>query len=301
MTTFLPRPALREARGTARAPSATRWRCRPRHQSALALGLLLSSVTSCLPAVQAEQGSAAQLRVVGGVPGASLELGGVSVEPGRADYQLLVTGQGSRSAVVWMPRAPARTLIVLLHGATPPSGKSHDELGPSRALLECLAVPALEFLSPIIIAPRSPDGRWWNRSDTEYVLGLVLAARNRWPAAAAKSVILGYSNGGIAAWYFARLYPEYFAAAIPMAFSSEIIGPSKLPVYAIFGSKDELFDAKLTEQALQAAVQNHEDLTLDEKYRGSHFAPCSYVPELTSAAHWLERRVLSAETSQGGP
>jgi predicted esterase len=276
----------------------------PRPVGALKLGVLLAVATlGCLPAAQAEPGSAADLRVVGGVPGAILELGGVALAPGRAEYQLLVAGQGSRSAVVWMPDAPPRALLVLLHGAVPRSaaGKSPDDLGPSRTLLECLAVPALEFLSPIIIAPRSPDGRWWNRSDTEYVLGLVLAARNRWPAAAAKSVILGYSNGGIGAWYFARLYPEYFAAAIPMAFNSEIIGATKLPVYAIFGSKDELFDAKLTEQALQAAVQSHEDVTLNEKYRGSHFAPCSYVPELTSAGHWLEKRVLSAARAEVGP
>jgi predicted esterase len=175
----------------------------------------------------------------------------------------------------------------------------HD-LDPSRSLLDCLVVPALGSLSPIIIAPRSPDGRWWNRSDTEYVLGLVLAARNRWPAAAARSVILGYSNGGIGAWYFARLYPQYFAAAIPMAFSSEIVGPTQLPVYAIFGSKDELFDAALTERALQAAVQSRQDVTLNEKYRGSHFAPCSYVPELRSAGHWLQQRVLPAASSEGG-
>ena len=276
----------------------------PRPVGALKLGVLLAAAAlGCLPAAQAEPGSAADLRVVGGVPGAILELGGVASAPGRAEYQLLVAGQGSRSAVVWMPEAPPRTLLVLLHGAVPGSaaGKSLDDLGPSRTLLECLAVPALEFLSPIIIAPRSPDGRWWNRSDTEYVLGLVSASRKRWPAAAAKSVILGYSNGGIGAWYFARLYPQYFAAAIPMAFNSEIIGPTQLPVYAIFGSKDELFDVALIEQALQAAVQRREDVTLNEKYRGSHFAPCSYVPELTSAGHWLEKRVLSAARTEAGP
>jgi pimeloyl-ACP methyl ester carboxylesterase len=271
-----------------------------RLQAALLLG---AATLGCSPAIPAEPGTAADLQVVGGVPGASLELGGVASTPGRAEYELSVAGQGSRAALIWMPEAPPRTLIVLLHGATQPSKGSRPahELDPSRSLLECLAVPALGVLSPIIIAPRSPDGRWWNRSDTEYVLGLVLAARNRWPAAAAKSVILGYSNGGIGAWYFARLYPEYFAAAIPMAFNSEIIGPTKVPVYAIFGSKDELFDAALTAQALQAAVQRHEDVTLNEKYRGSHFAPCSYVPELTSAGHWLEQRVLSAASTEAVP
>jgi len=300
MTTSRARPVLRGARGTAGARSALR----PPGRGVQLQALLLLSASSlrCATAATAEPGSAADLQVVGGVPGAVLELGGVASEPGRAEYELLVAGQGSRSALVWMPEGPPRTLIVLLHGATQPVKGSRPvhNLDPSRSLLDCLALPALGFLSPIIIAPRSPDGRWWDRSDTQYVLGLVLAARNRWPAAAAKSVILGYSNGGIGAWYFARLYPQYFSAAIPLAFSSEIVGPTQLPVYAIFGSKDELFDAALTERALQGAVQSRQDVTLNEKYRGSHFAPCSYVPELRSAGQWLQQRVLPAASSEGG-
>ena len=91
--------------------------------------LLLSASCAALfaTAATAEPGSAADLQVVGGVPGAVLELGGVASEPGRAEYELLVAGQGSRSALVWMPEGPPRTLIVLLHGATPLSGKSRDD------------------------------------------------------------------------------------------------------------------------------------------------------------------------------
>src|SRR5688572_20317912 len=133
-----------------------------------------------------------------------------------------------------MPEAgEPRTLVVLLHGAVPQQGGRGRpaRLGPTRLLVSCLAAPALQSLHPIIVAPGSPTGQWWQREETELVLGLVLAVRERWPQAGTRSVIAGYSNGGIGSWYFARLYPEYFVAAVPMAANETIAGQTSLPVF----------------------------------------------------------------------
>jgi poly(3-hydroxybutyrate) depolymerase len=239
---------------------------------------------------------AEDLQVIGGVPGAVVDVSSIRWQPGVNAYELPVAGQGTRSVVVWVPEAAEpRAVVVLLHGTV------HEQKGqepaarlrPSRLLVGCLAAPALGFLDPLIIAPSSPTGQWWTRSDTELVLGLVLAARSRWPAAGARSVILGYSNGGIGTWYFARLYPEYFRAAIPMAFNDTIVGKSSLPIYAIQGTKDEQFEFHLVRAAIQALRAQGQDVTLDEKYRGSHLAVCSYVPELGRAGHWLVDHVFS--------
>ena len=106
-------------------------------------------------------------------------------------------------------------------------------------------------------------------------------------------MILGYSNGGIGTWFFARLYPEYFSAAIPMAFNDTVVGESRLPIYSIQGTKDEQFEFAPVRAAVQALIARGQDVTLDEKYRGTHGAVCSYVPELSRAGRWLEQRVLS--------
>jgi len=256
--------------------------------------LALSCALGCA-APQQQQLTAAPEQVSGGIPAAVVDASSIQWRPGVASYELPVAGQGRRSIGVWVPQAAApRTLLVLLHGRViGRPGHPAGDFAPERALLSCLAAPALGFLDPIILAPRSLTGQWWSRSDTELVLGLVLAARSRWPEASAHSVILGYSNGGIGAWFFARLYPEYFRAAIPMAFSDEIVGESRLPLYAIIGTKDEQFDFSAVQAAVQALRGRGQDVTLDEKYRGSHYAACSYVPELARAGHWLEDHVFS--------
>ncbi|MEO8184488.1 MAG: hypothetical protein ABI895_37240 [Deltaproteobacteria bacterium] len=277
-----------------------RWQTR-RLLAALAVG---GGAVACLPRAPEVPKPTEELRVSGGVPGAVVDVSSIRWQPGVQAYDLSVPGQGTRSVVVWVPEAAQpRAVVVLLHGTVraqkrQPAGA---RLGPSRLLVSCLAAPALGFLDPIIIAPSSPTGQWWGRSDTELVLGLVLAARSRWPAAGARSVILGYSNGGIGTWYFARLYPEYFRAAIPMAFNETIVGQSSLPIYAIQGTKDEQFEFPAVRAAIVALHAQGQDVTLDEKYRGTHHAVCSYVPELSRAGHWLADHVFSSSADRGPP
>jgi predicted esterase len=145
----------------------------------------------------------------------------------------------------------------------------------------------LAAIDPLIIAPHSPDGQWWKKADTEFVLGLVTAARRRWPEVVTRSVIMGYSNGGIATWYFARLYPAYFSAAIPMAFNDTIVGASRLPIYAIQGAKDELFSITRVRDAVKAVKAGGSDVTLNERYRAGHMDACAYKAELALAGQWL--------------
>jgi hypothetical protein len=268
------------------------------------VGVVSLGVVACGVFAVPEAAIEPELQVTGGVTGAVVDLSPITWSPGLADYELAVAGQGKRVVSVWLPEAPdPRALVVLLHGAVVPRpGHQHsDALGPTRELLRCLAAPALRRLDPIIIAPGSPTGQWWRREETELVLGLVLAARERWPLAGSRSVITGYSNGGIGTWYFARLYPEYFAAAVPMAFNETIAGETPLPVYAIMGTKDELFQFPAVRDAVQALSRRGGDVTLDAKYRGTHLAVCSYVPELSRAALWLEQRVLARSESSRAP
>jgi len=149
--------------------------------AALAVG---SGVVGCPPVPLAPK-PAQDLQVTGGVPGAVVDLSSIRWQPGVEAYELPVTGQATRSVVVWVPEAAEpRALVILLHGTVHPGKRQEPaaRLRPSRVLVSCLAAPALGFLDPLIIAPSSPTGQWWTPSDTEFVLGLVLAARSRWPA-----------------------------------------------------------------------------------------------------------------------
>jgi poly(3-hydroxybutyrate) depolymerase len=241
------------------------------------------------------------------IPGLSplqVDLSAIEWRPGARVVGLAVEGLGSRSAEVWLPNAPApRSVIIVLHGFV---SKQHHEtraLAQTGGLVGCLAAPAFASLDPIIIAPHSATGQWWNPEDTGFVLGLVTAAQRRWPEIGSRSVISGYSNGGLGTWYFARLYPQYFVAAVPMAFNDNIIGTSPLPIYAIQGTKDEQFEIERVRAAVRALQGRGQDITFHEKYRGTHLAVCSYVPELSQAAHWLESHafVRSRQPASNAP
>ena len=71
-----------------------------------------------------------------------------------------------------------------------------------------------------------------------------------------------------------------------------MIGESPLPLYAIHGTKDELFPIQPIRDAISGIRARGTDVTFHEKYRGGHMKPCSYAAELRDAAEWLEQRVL---------
>jgi hypothetical protein len=122
--------------------------------------------------------------------------------------------------------------------------------GGSRDLLErleCLVMPAFAELAPIVVAPEGGRGEWWQPEE----------------------------------------YPERFSAAIPMASNHTIVGESPLPVFAIHGSHDDLFDAASVQESIAALAARNFDVQLLVKARGTHMDPCAYLPELRAAAEWL--------------
>jgi predicted esterase len=219
---------------------------------------------------------------------ALVDLGTVELAPGPAKVSVSVEGQGSRELALWLPEGGGpHPLAIFLHGA----GGGRWLLG-STGIVTCLVMPALEPLHPIIVAPVSASGgQWWTEADIGFVLGLVDAARKSWPVAPEKTFLLGYSNGGIGTWFFARQYPERFSAAIPMAANDTIVGATPLPVFAISGDKDELFPIADVRRAIAAAKARGQNVTLHEKYRGTHMKACSYVRELEAARDWLTARI----------
>jgi hypothetical protein len=278
---------------------------RPRRRGLAFVSAAALLAVACPPPTPAET----EVQARAGLLPAQVDLSAIDGQPGARVVELAVEGQGARSAEIWLPNAPApRSVIIMLHGSVSQES-NHRETGPqaqTRRLVGCLAAPALAPLDPIIIAPHSETGQWWRPEDTELVLGLVTAAQRRWPQIGTRSVIAGYSNGGLGAWYFARLYPAYFAAAVPMAFNDMIVGPSPLPLYAIQGSKDEEFEIEPVRAALRSLQATGQDIIFNEKYRGTHFEVCSYVPELSEAGRWLETHAfalpsLAAPSSAAAP
>lgn len=255
--------------------------------AALLLGVLAGDAAGCLPRPAHSPASNAQ-SPDHLVPPARVDLRTVKLAPGPAQVSVDVAGQGAREVALWLPEGDGpHPLAIFLHGA----GGGGRLLG-STGIVTCLVAPALEPMHPIIVAPVSASsGQWWTEADIAFVLGLIEAARQSWPVAPEKPLLLGYSNGGIGTWFFARQYPERFSAAIPMAANDTIVGPTPLPVYAISGDKDELFPIADMRRAIAAARAAGQNVSLHEKYRGTHMKACSYVPELEAAREWVSANI----------
>jgi predicted peptidase len=217
----------------------------------------------------------------------AVDLRQVSLAPGLRWVNVASPAPIQRRMVLVVPedigRGGPRPLVIFLHGA------SGGAKLPER--LECLVAPAFARGSPIIVAPEVEGGEWWNEPETAYVLGLADAGVRDWHVDAQRLVITGYSNGGIGAWFFARLYPERFSAAIPMSANHAIVGATPLPIHVIHGSNDRLFDVEKVRERVQALKVAGFNVSLDVREGGQHEDACGYQRQLESAVAWLEGSV----------
>jgi poly(3-hydroxybutyrate) depolymerase len=224
----------------------------------------------------------------------AVDLRNVSLSPGLRWVNVPSPAPVQRRMVLVVPdgidRGGPRPLVIFLHGA------SGGAKLPER--LECLVAPAFARVAPIIIAPEAEGGEWWNAPDTAYVLGLADAAVRDWRVDGKRLVIMGYSNGGIGTWFFARLYPERFSAAIPMSANHAIVGQSPLPIHAIHGSHDRLFDVEKVRERVQVLKQAGFNVSLDVREGGQHEDACGYERELEVAVAWLEGSVWKAPAAK---
>lgn len=123
------------------------------------------------------------------------------------------------------------------------------------------------------------------------IITLIEYAKKYWPIDENKIVVSGYSNGGIASWFFGIEYPEYFSAAIPMAASYDYTKKLKIPFFVIHGENDELFPLSQTQDLVTALINRGSDIQLHILDGYSHYTACSYDNSLRLASDWLLNEV----------
>jgi poly(3-hydroxybutyrate) depolymerase len=248
----------------------------PGPEAAPAAGGESASADTAAPAEGAAPPNDGQARAVKPSP---VDLKSIALEEGVSKITVNIDGK-DRDVVVSVPEGPKPwPLVLFLHGAK----------GGSQKTVKCLVKPGLESVSPLVIAPESEKGEWWKNDDASWVLGVVEAAKRDWPVRADHVVVTGYSNGGIGAWAYARLYPDTFSAAIPIAGNDTIIGETPVPVFAIHGSLDEQFPIEPIQQNIDKLKKAGFDVTLTVRNRAKHMDPCKYEDEVEMAAEWLTK------------
>lgn len=162
-----------------------------------------------------------------------------------------------------------------------------------RGLLVGLVEPALRGLEAIIVAPDCPTVITdWTHPDSEaYVLELLDHIQATYAIDIQRTLITGYSMGGIGTWYLAALHQERFAAALPMAAhppKTAVDVPWRIPLHIIHSRRDELFPLKPVEAAVDRLKTQGAIIDLAVVDAVTHYETHRFVEPLRDAIPWIE-------------
>jgi predicted peptidase len=175
-------------------------------------------------------------------------------------------------------------LVMVLHwgGPVPPF--------TGRAVLEGLAEPALAGLGALLVAPDRNREDWANPESEAEVLDLLDAVEAAYAVDRSRTLLTGYSLGGIGTWYVAGRNPGRFRAALPV--SAAVPGEAMradwtAPLYVIHGRRDEIFPAERTEEAVLRLRERGAELVWVLVEGVTHFDTGGFVDALRDAVGWI--------------
>jgi predicted peptidase len=142
-------------------------------------------------------------------------------------------------------------LILFLHGA--------GEIGDNIEMLRVQALPrvieAKEDFPFIVVSPQCPTGSSWHSEFTsldellQYTLESYNIDENR-------IYLTGLSMGGYAAWDYAVVHPDKFAAIIPIcggtSYPDYLYHIKDVPIWAFHGAKDDIVPIEESEIAVES-------------------------------------------------
>lgn len=148
-------------------------------------------------------------------------------------------------------RDPARRwpLILYLHGGS--------LRGTDVDTVRVWGVPRVAERDPdfpfIVVSPQAAPGTLW--TDTELLGALLDEVIATHAVDTARVYLTGHSMGGNGAWYLAYMYPERFAAIVPMSGPANPWWAGRLrgmPVWVFHGAKDAVVPIRESEEMVRA-------------------------------------------------
>lgn len=159
----------------------------------------------------------------------------------KLDYLVYLPDEYEKSDKKW-------PLILFLHG----SGESGKDISLVKKHGPPKIVESKRDFPFIVVSPQSPRRRGWNPDALKALLDEVLAD---YRVDRDRVYLTGLSMGGYGTWALAAMYPQYFAALVPICGGGdpEDAGALKdLPIWVFHGAKDEAVPLRRSEEMVAA-------------------------------------------------
>lgn len=203
-------------------------------------------------------------------------------------------------------------LVLVLHYSAPT-----DSTPPNygEEILERLVRPALGDLRAVVVAPDAPERGWTNARSERAVLALLAHLRATISVDERRTLVTGFSAGGMGAWYFVSRHSELFRAALPVAsfpmlregrgaadretqlraMDADTAGTwtapfRRVPMYIIHSEQDEVLPFSAVERAVAVLRAHGATAELVRLHGVTHGQTRAYVESVRAAVPWIERQ-----------
>jgi predicted peptidase len=193
-----------------------------------------------------------------------------------------------RRYTIGIPEAYAKAdkvpLILALHWGGPVMPYTGE------MMLLGLAVPGLYNLGAIMVAPDRTQEDWANPKAEEELLALLDFIQENYRVDESKVMVMGYSLGGIGAWYLAARRPERFSAAIALSaiLPKEAVGrPWEVPIFVVHSFGDKVFPIEKVEKAIDPMLDKGAPIVFKVIDKADHYQTEQFIEILREAVPWV--------------
>ena len=161
-----------------------------------------------------------------------------------------------------------------------------------RGLVDTLIGPALGELGAIVVAPDNVTRGWANPEGEAHVVALLDHVGAHYRIDPARTLLTGYSMGGMGTWYLAPRLADRFTAAIPMAGRPQDDSTTRewpIPMYVIHSTADEVVAIGPTRTAVAQLKSHGAPIELVVVDGITHFEMARFQPHLKAALPWIRR------------
>jgi predicted peptidase len=180
-------------------------------------------------------------------------------------------------------KEPASLILALHYGG---------EVSPffGAGALERIFEPAFRELGGIVVAPDCPGRGWTDPRSLEAIWAVLDDVSSDYLIDSTRTLVTGYSMGGMGTWYLAANHPDRFSVAVvvsgrpPEDLSLE---DWRVPLYVIHSRRDEVLPLDPTVTAVEALETRGAEVRLVVLDAPTHYETGRFVPALRASVPWI--------------